>query len=81
MIGELTAANSPLANPAEFNRLVRVGFISYGEAEGGAKTLQAYADSLKAAGIKNVHTYVSPRTAHEFLTWRRSLRWRRAPHM
>lgn len=72
-LGELTAANSPLANPAEFNRLVKVGFVSYGEAEGGSKTLQAYADSLKAAGIKNVYTYVSPRTAHEFLTWRRSL--------
>jgi enterochelin esterase family protein len=72
-LGELTAANSPLANPAEFNRLVKAGFVSYGEAEGGSKTLPAYVDSLKAAGIKNVHAYVSPRTAHEFLTWRRSL--------
>ena len=25
-------------------------------------------------GLKNVHYYISPRTAHEFLTWRRSLR-------
>ena len=73
-LGDLAAANSPLANPAEFNRLVKVGFIRYGEAEGGSQTLQAYADSLTAAGIKNIHTYVSPRTAHEFLTWRRSLR-------
>jgi len=73
-LGELTAANSPLANPAEFNRLVKVAFLSYGEAEGGSKSLPTYADSLRAAGIKNVHTYVSPRTAHEFLTWRRSLR-------
>ncbi len=73
-LGELTAANSPLANPAEFNRLVKVAFLSYGEAEGGSKSLPTYADSLRAAGIRNVHTYVSPRTAHEFLTWRRSLR-------
>ena len=73
-LGELTAENSLLANPAEFNRHVKVAFLSYGEAEGGSKSLPTYADSLRAAGIKNVHTYVSPRTAHEFLTWRRSLR-------
>ena len=73
-LGELTAANSPLAKAEEFNRLVKVAFISYGEAEGGSKTLKDYCDSLATAGIKNVHSYVSPRTAHEFLTWRRSLR-------
>jgi enterochelin esterase-like enzyme len=73
-LGDPKAENSPLAKVDEFNRLVKVGFISYGEAERGASTLQEYADSLRALGIKNVHTYVSPRTAHEFLTWRRSLR-------
>ena len=73
-LGDPKAPNSPLANVAEFNRLVKVGFISYGEAEGGAKTLKEYCDSLAASGIRNVHSYVSPRTAHEFLTWRRSLR-------
>jgi enterochelin esterase family protein len=72
-LGELTAANSPLAHPEEFNRLVKVAFISYGEAERGSTTLAQYADSLRAAGITHVHTYVSPHTAHEFLTWRRSL--------
>jgi enterochelin esterase family protein len=30
------------------------------------------ADSLKQAGINSVF-YVSPETAHEFLSWRRSL--------
>ena len=73
-LGDPKAENSPLAKVDEFNRLVKVGFISYGEAERGSTTLQEYADSLRALGIKNVHTYVSPRTAHEFLTWRRSLR-------
>ena len=29
-------------------------------------------DALEAIGIKNT-AYVSPNTAHEFLTWRRSL--------
>ncbi len=30
-------------------------------------------EALDKAGIKNT-AYVSPETAHEFLTWRRSLR-------
>jgi enterochelin esterase-like enzyme len=73
-LGDPKAENSPLAKVDEFNRLVKVGFISYGEVERGASTLKEYADSLRALGVKNVHTYISPRTAHEFLTWRRSLR-------
>jgi enterochelin esterase-like enzyme len=73
-LGDPAAANSPLANAAEFNRLVKVAFISYGEAEGGSKTLKDYCDSLATSGIKNVRYYVSPHTAHEFLSWRRSLR-------
>ena len=73
-LGDPKAENSPLAKVDEFNRLVKVSFVSYGEAERGSTTLKDYADSLRAAGIKNVHTYISPRTAHEFLTWRRSLR-------
>ena len=73
-LGDPKAENSPLAKVVEFNRLVKVYFVSYGEAERGSTTLKDYADSLRAAGIKNVHTYISPRTAHEFLTWRRSLR-------
>lgn len=72
-LGELKAENSPLANADDFNRRVKVAFVSYGEAEGGAKTLKEYCDSLTAAGLKNIHYYVSPHTAHEFLSWRRSL--------
>lgn len=48
-------------------------FISYGSKEtGGANGLPKVEADLKAAGY-NVTTYVSPGTAHEFLSWRRSL--------
>lgn len=48
-------------------------FISYGSKEtGGANGLPKVEADLKAAGY-NVMTYVSPGTAHEFLSWRRSL--------
>jgi S-formylglutathione hydrolase FrmB len=33
---------------------------------------KANADALKQAGVNSVF-YVSPNTAHEFLSWRRSL--------
>jgi enterochelin esterase-like enzyme len=39
---------------------------------GGRGNPQASVDALKAAGINSVF-YVSPNTAHEWLTWRRSL--------
>jgi enterochelin esterase-like enzyme len=48
-------------------------FISYGSKEtAGANGLPKVEADLKAAGY-NVTTYVSPGTAHEFLSWRRSL--------
>jgi enterochelin esterase-like enzyme len=48
-------------------------FISYGSKETrGAEGLPKVEQDLKAAGYK-VATYVSPNTAHEFQTWRRSL--------
>ena len=48
-------------------------FISYGSKETrGAEALPKVETDLKAAGYK-VATYVSPNTAHEFQTWRRSL--------
>jgi enterochelin esterase family protein len=71
-LGELTATNSPLAGPAEFNRLVKVAFVSYGSVEGGANNLKSYHDALVANGITNMSYYISPGTAHEWQTWRRS---------
>ena len=48
-------------------------FISYGGKEtNGANGLPKVEADLKAAGY-NVATYVSPGTAHEFQSWRRSL--------
>jgi len=48
-------------------------FISYGSKEAnGANGLPKVEADLKAAGF-NVATYVSPGTAHEFQSWRRSL--------
>ncbi|MES2775669.1 MAG: alpha/beta hydrolase-fold protein [Bacteroidota bacterium] len=48
-------------------------FITYGSKETrGADALPKVESDLKAAGY-NVGTYVSPNTAHEFQTWRRSL--------
>jgi len=72
-LGELAAPNGPLSNPAEFNRLVKVAFISYGSVERGANDLKNYCDSLFTAGIRNVSYYISSGTAHEWQTWRRSL--------
>jgi len=48
-------------------------FISYGSKEAqGAQALPKVEADLKAAGYAAT-TYVSPETAHEFQTWRRSL--------
>ena len=48
-------------------------FITYGSKETrGAEALPKVEADLKAAGYK-VGTYISPGTAHEFQTWRRSL--------
>jgi len=71
-LGELDDTNSPLANPVEFNRLVKVAFVSYGSVERGADSLKSYHDSLVAAGITNMTYYISPGTAHEWQSWRRS---------
>jgi len=52
---------------------VKLVFMSFGSRERGADGLKIAADSLQQAGIKSV-SYVSPLTAHEWQSWRRSLR-------
>ncbi len=65
-----------------FKKKVKLVFVSYGSREisgnrrGGGPfggDPKETADELKKAGINSVF-YVSPNTAHEFLSWRRSLR-------
>ncbi|MGD1046966.1 MAG: alpha/beta hydrolase-fold protein [Bacteroidota bacterium] len=63
-----------------FKDKVRLVFVSFGSRElgGGRPNFfggdpKANAEALKQAGINSVF-YVSPETAHEFLSWRRSLR-------
>jgi enterochelin esterase-like enzyme len=52
---------------------VKLVFMSYGSRERGAVGVKEAADALQQAGIKSV-SYVSPNTAHEWQSWRRSLR-------
>jgi enterochelin esterase-like enzyme len=63
--------NGVFADPVTFNKKVKVFFISNGTKEGNSP-LEA-GEILKKAGIKNIVTYQSQETAHEWLTWRRSL--------
>jgi S-formylglutathione hydrolase FrmB len=64
---------------AAFEKSNRLVFVSYGsrEVEGGRTRRggdpKADVEALEAAGIDS-HYYVSPETAHEWQSWRRSLR-------
>ncbi|MGC8830553.1 MAG: alpha/beta hydrolase [Verrucomicrobiia bacterium] len=64
-----------MANADEFNKKVKVLFLSIGTAEGERfyNSVKRYRDALEEAGIKTIY-YESPGTSHEWLTWRRSLR-------
>ena len=52
---------------------VKLVFMSYGSRERGSDGVKAAADALNQAGIKSI-SYISPLTAHEWQSWRRSLR-------
>jgi enterochelin esterase-like enzyme len=52
---------------------VKLVFMSYGSRERGSEGVKNAADVLQQAGIKSA-SYVSPLTAHEWQSWRRSLR-------
>ena len=60
-----------LAKPDEFNKQVKVFFISMGSKE-GPNTGRTIHETLDKAGINHVY-YEAPGTAHEFQTWRKSL--------
>jgi enterochelin esterase-like enzyme len=58
-------------NTSGFRQKVKVVFCSCGSRENPGN-INANHEALEAIGVKNT-AYVSPGTAHEFLTWRRSL--------
>jgi enterochelin esterase-like enzyme len=66
-----TAHNGVMANAKEFNRKMKLVFQSCGSRE-RPENVKASHEQLRAAGINSV-MYVSPATAHEWQTWRRSL--------
>ena len=65
-----------LKDAADFKKTNKVLFMSAGGRETrmaeGENSVGTAAENLKAIGI-NAHSYVSPETAHEWQTWRRSL--------
>lgn len=72
-------ALSNIADVAAFKAKIKLVFVSYGSRELGGENRgrfggdpKANTEALKAAGI-NSHFYVSPETAHEWQSWRRSL--------
>ncbi len=65
-----TSCSGAFADPSAFNKKVKLLFLGIGSVEGPAT--KNFSDELTKAGIHNVY-FESPGTAHEWLTWRRSL--------
>jgi enterochelin esterase-like enzyme len=70
-----TIYNGAMADPAEFNKKVKVLFMSFGSEPPleNPEGLKKHQEQLIAAGITNSYVYISPGTSHEWQTWRRSL--------
>lgn len=64
-------AMTDIKDLAGFKKKVKLVFVSYGSRENGAVG-KTNVEALKQAGINSVF-YESPQTAHEWLSWRRSL--------
>lgn len=72
--GSIAVTN--ITDMAAFKAKNKLVFVSYGGRELGGNRggdPKATTEALKAAGV-NAHFYVSPDTAHEWQSWRRSLR-------
>ena len=65
--------NGIFADPQKFNQQIKLMFLSIGSEE-RPERVRAFVDALKANNLKNIVYYESQGTAHEWLTWRRSLR-------
>jgi enterochelin esterase family protein len=70
-----TIYSGAMADPAEFNKKVKVLFMSFGSEPPleNPEGLTKHQEQLLAAGITNSYVYISPGTSHEWQTWRRSL--------
>ncbi len=70
-----TIYSGAMADPAEFNKKVKVFFFSTGTEPPleNPEALRRHQQLLIAAGITNSYLYLSPGTSHEWQTWRRSL--------
>ncbi len=60
-------------DPEQFNQKIKLMFLSIGSEE-RPERVRNFAEALQAKGLENVIYYESEGTAHEWLTWRRSLR-------
>jgi enterochelin esterase family protein len=71
--GSIAADDPALKEPDDFKKKVKVLFVSYGSRETqGVNAAKTNHETLEKIGIKNTF-YVSPETAHEWQSWRRSL--------
>ena len=70
-----TIYSGAMAEPAEFDRKVKVLFMSFGTEPPleNPEALKRHQQQLIDAGITNSYIYLSPGTTHEWQTWRRSL--------
>jgi enterochelin esterase-like enzyme len=70
-----TIYSGAMADPADFNKKVKVLFMSFGTEPPleNPEGLKKHQEQLIAAGITNSYVYISPGTSHEWQSWRRSL--------
>jgi enterochelin esterase-like enzyme len=72
MFSSGTFSPSEIKDFDTYKKNIKLVFMSFGGREGGSSRIQPAADEWNAAGIKGV-SYISPETAHEWQSWRRSL--------
>jgi enterochelin esterase-like enzyme len=72
MFSSGTFAPSEIKDVEVFKKAGKLVFMSFGGREGGSSRIGAAAEEWTKIGVKGV-SYISPETAHEWHSWRRSL--------
>jgi len=72
MFSSGTFSPTEIKDIESFKKELKLVFMSFGGREGGSARIAAAADEWTKIGIKGV-SYISPETAHEWQSWRRSL--------